>query len=61
MSDMETARIVITRVLTEDGDDRHFVAASDMSLVEALGMLRLAEDSLIQFPPGEGSEDGEHL
>lgn len=54
----EAARITITRVLTEEGDDQHFVeATSGMSLVEALGLLRLAEDSLIQNPPTEQDDD----
>lgn len=61
MSDnLETARITITRVLTADGKDQHFVEATPgMSLVEALGMVRLAEDTLIQFPPAEQSDDDE--
>lgn len=55
---MEFARIVITRVLTEDGDDVHNVeATAGMSLIEALGMLRLAESTVLEFPPGE--DDGE--
>lgn len=58
---MEFARIVITRCLTDDGDDRHSVeATSGMSLIEALGMLRLAESTVLEFPPsaddGEGDE-----
>ena len=55
---MEFARIVITRVLTEDGADIHNVeATAGMSLIESLGMLRLAESTLLEFPPG--ADDGE--
>ena len=55
---MEFARIVITRCLTDDGDDRHSVEATQgMSLIEALGMLRLAESTVLEFPPG--ADDGE--
>lgn len=49
---LETARITITRVLTtDDGDngDQVWVETSDgMSLVETLGLLRFAEDSVIR-------------
>lgn len=56
--DYETARITITRVLTAGGTDETFVDASaGMSLVEALGLLRLAEDTLIQHPPAEDDDD----
>lgn len=58
--DLEVARIVITRTLTDDGKDLHEVETSpDMPLIEALGMLRMAEDSLIQHPPmsEEGMDD----
>ena len=52
-------RRVITRCLMEDGADRHSVeATSGMSLIEALGMLRLAESTLLEFPPG-ADDDGE--
>jgi hypothetical protein len=54
----ETARITITRVLTMHGEDEHYVETSDdLGLLEALGMLRLAEDSLIQHPPAEDDEE----
>jgi hypothetical protein len=57
---LETARVTITRVLTPEGQDQHFVEATPgMSLVEALGLLRLAEDTLIQFPPSEAGDDDE--
>jgi len=51
----EIGRITVTRHIAPDGDDIHGVNATDgMSLVEALGMLRLAEDTLIQNPPADG-------
>jgi hypothetical protein len=55
VSGCETARITITRVIGEDGSDEHFVEThpDDIGLVEALGLLRLAEDSLIQHPPAD--------
>jgi hypothetical protein len=57
---MEFARIVITRSLMHDGEDRHTTDATDgLALVEALGMLRLAEDTLIQNPPAEAEADEE--
>lgn len=46
------ARVVITRVLTDDGILDHVTAESDdgyeLGLAEALGMMRLAEDTLIR-------------
>lgn len=55
LSGFEAARIVVTRTLTDEGEDRHdlYVEPDDLGLVEALGLLRLAEDTLIQFPPAE--------
>jgi hypothetical protein len=49
---VEIARIEITKTLTED-DTQVWVSAADsdgtdLPLVEALGMMRLAEDTLIQ-------------
>lgn len=56
----ETARITITRVLSDEGADETFVDATEgMGLVEALGLLRLAEDTLIKFPPTMEGEDDE--
>ena len=56
--DFETARITITRVLTAEGADIHNVeATSGMSLIEALGLLRLAESTLLEFPPGADDTD----
>ena len=49
------ATITITRVLTGDGEDIHQVFTDDgsdgeVSLVEALGMLSMAADSLLHGP-----------
>ena len=54
----EIGRITITRHIDPDGDDVHGVTATDgMSLVEALGMLRLAEDTVMQNPPAESRRE----
>lgn len=55
---IETARIAVVRRVTED-DVLDFVEAVDgegstLPLTEALGMLRLAEDTLIREAMGEG-------
>lgn len=61
MSKLETSRITIARFLTEDGQDLHSVkATSGMSLVEALGLLRLAEVTLIDFPPAKDDDESEN-
>lgn len=58
MAGLETARIVITRAISDEGRDLHFVETSeDLPLIEALGMLRMAEDSLIQNPPMQDDGD----
>ena len=58
MTEYETARITITRVITEDGHDQTYVETSaDIALVEALGLLRMAEDTLIQNPPADSEDD----
>ena len=66
MSDDESAEILIatvtvTRVLTNDRDIIRVVAedasGDDLALVEALGLLRFAEDSVIRDRMGE-SPDG---
>lgn len=54
---METARITIIRRITDD-DLLDYVAAvdpegEDLPLTEALGMMRLAEDTLIRDRMGE--------
>lgn len=56
--DMELARIEIVRVFTADGEDLIFSTTctddgEPLPLVEALGMLRLAEDSVIREAMGE--------
>ena len=58
MSDaVRLATITITRDLTDDNDTVWVEAADacgeDLPLVEALGMLRFAEDSLIRLRMGE--------
>lgn len=55
---MEVGEIRVTRFLDEDGDIIDNVVASrpdgeDMPLTEALGMMRLAEDTLIRERMGD--------
>jgi hypothetical protein len=50
---MHVATITITRHIAEDGDLIDYVSTEDsggnrLSLTEALGMMRLAEDTLIR-------------
>ena len=48
-SDVETGRIIITTVLTDAGLEHNVATDGDADcLMTALGMLRLAEDSLIR-------------
>lgn len=59
---MEVARIEVVRVLTEDGQDQVWSTTSDndgnsLPLVESLGLLRLAEDSVIREAMGEDGLD----
>lgn len=62
---LETARITITRTLHDEyGDDRDDRITTEvdppgMSLVETLGLLRFAEDSVIRNAMGEGEDDDE--
>jgi len=45
---MEVGRLTITRVLDdEDGDTVRVEVSEGLTLIEALGMLRLSEDTLI--------------
>jgi hypothetical protein len=58
-----TARITILRTLTED-DDLVSVEAvdsggDDLPLVESLGLLRMAEDTIIRRAMGEEPEEDE--
>ena len=55
MSDpLEVARIEITRALTDpDGDLIGVTFADDLTLIEALGMLRMAELTIIAERMGE--------
>lgn len=55
---IEVARITITRVLGLDGTDGTHCEAVDpdgepLKLVESLGLLRLAEDTVIRMAMGE--------
>lgn len=59
---VEVARITITRVLGLDGTDSTWCEAVDpdgepLKLVESLGLLRLAEDTVIRQAMGETDED----
>ena len=56
------AKIVIDRIMTEDGGDTVWVKAHDeagepLALVLALGMLRMTEDTLIRMEMGEIPEE----
>ena len=59
---MVIATVTITRVLTGDDITDHVVAAQadgyDLGLAEALGMMRLAEDTLIRSRM-DGDDDGD--
>lgn len=59
MSTIPLATITITRYLDEDGYDMVTVEVEpdEASLVEKLGLLRLAEDSIIRDSMGEGEDD----
>jgi hypothetical protein len=60
---MILGRIIITRVLRDDDIVDHVIAQSEdgyeMGLAEALGMMRLAEDTLIRcrMDDDEGEDD----
>ena len=49
----KTAQVVITRGITSDGADVTNVDTTpdDIGLVEVLGLLRLAEDTMLTCPP----------
>lgn len=67
MSDPEIrilSQVVVSRVLTDDGDMVDHVTAQtsdgdELGLAEALGMMRLAEDTLIRarMAPADGDDD----
>lgn len=57
---MEVGRIEIVRTLGDDGDNV-WVTAKDnqgdnLPLIESLGMIRLAEDTVIRVAMGESTE-----
>lgn len=59
---METARIEIVRFLTDEGDDVVNVTAADpdgdsLPLIESLGMLELARDTLLHLAMDDDPED----
>lgn len=56
-------RIEILRMFTDDGEDQIAVSSVDgagdhLALVDALGMLRLAEDTVIRVAMEGGDDDG---
>jgi hypothetical protein len=55
---MVLSRVVITRVMTGDDIVDHVIAATadgdELGLAEALGMMRLAEDTLIRARERDG-------
>lgn len=55
---VEVARITITRMMTDEpgefGDLVSVDLGDGLSTVEALGMLRLAEDSILHMSDGDG-------
>jgi hypothetical protein len=58
---MVIARVVITRVLVDDDIVDHVIACTEdgdeVGLAEALGMMRLAEDTLIRSRMGYDQDD----
>lgn len=58
---LEVCRIVVTRTIGDDGDDLSYVEhEGDHSLIELLGMLEFAKDSLIRdrMRDNRGDDDG---
>jgi hypothetical protein len=57
MADTVLAKIVITKMLTQDGVyvfvDGTCAEDDDLPLIEALGMVELAKDSLLRSADGE--------
>lgn len=56
--------VTITTGMTEDGRYLHHVEAvdaegDDLPLVESLGMIELAKDSLLRVPPGTEDDEDE--
>jgi len=60
---MVLSRVVITRVMREDDIVDHVIAATadgdELGLAEALGMMRLAEDTLIRSRQDNHDSDDE--
>lgn len=59
MSDLQTAQITITRTLTDTGQDEVAITDDTTSLVEALGLLEFAKDSIIRGCMDPDTEDDE--
>jgi hypothetical protein len=62
LAPVEIARIEITRTLDSDGSDSVWVSSTDengetLPLVIALGMLRLAEDTVMRICAGEFDDE----
>lgn len=55
------AQVVITRIIREDDLVDHVIAhngdGDELGLAEALGMMRLAEDTLIRSRQDDGGDD----
>lgn len=60
---MILARVIITRAMTDDDIVDHVVAQTEdgyeLGLAEALGMMRLAEDTLIRSRMDESDDEDE--
>ena len=58
---MVIARVIVTRVMSNDDIIDHVIAATadgdELGLAEALGMMRLAEDTLIRSRMGYDEEE----
>jgi hypothetical protein len=57
--------ITITTIVAEDGELIHNVEAvdadgDDLGLMESLGMIEMAKDSLLRVPPGTEIEGEDH-
>lgn len=57
MAEFETARITITRTLSEGADAHHVEMSDDLGFIEALGLIEAAKDSVIRQFMGELGDD----
>lgn len=53
MSEFETARITITRTLTDENDAHHVEWSDDLGFIEALGLIEAAKDTIVREFMGE--------